>query len=51
MDYFKKYDTSPAEDLKWNIPERKQGIMAVIGSIARVFALVLKLLNGLAHIR
>ena len=31
MDYFKKYNENPYEDLKWNIPERKQGTVAVVG--------------------
>ena len=31
MDYFEKLDKNPYEDLKWNIPERKQGIVNVIG--------------------
>ena len=31
MDYFEKLDKNPYEDLKWNIPERKQGAVNVIG--------------------
>ena len=31
MDYFEKLDKNPYEDLKWNIPERKQGTVNVIG--------------------
>lgn len=31
MDYFEKLDKNPYEDLKWNIPERKQGVINVIG--------------------
>lgn len=42
MDYFKKYDTNPAEDLKWNIPERKQGTVALIGGNGQNFRTVVK---------
>lgn len=31
MDYFEKLDKNPYEDLKWNVPERKQGIVNIIG--------------------
>lgn len=31
MDYFEKLDKNPYEDLKWNIPERKQGSVNIIG--------------------
>ncbi|MBR0465722.1 hypothetical protein IJJ02_02990 [Candidatus Saccharibacteria bacterium] len=31
MDYFEKIEKNPYEDLKWNIPERKQGTVNVIG--------------------
>ena len=31
MDYFEKLEKNPYEDLKWNIPERKQGAVNVIG--------------------
>ena len=31
MNHFEKLDKNPYEDLKWNIPERKQGSVAVIG--------------------
>jgi len=42
MDYFKKYDTNPAEDLKWNIPERKQGTVALVGGNGQNFRTVVK---------
>ena len=48
MDYFKKYDHNPAEDLKWNIPERKQGIMAVIGSNSQSFRTSVKVAEWLS---
>lgn len=31
MDYFEKLEKNPYEDLKWNVPERKQGSVNVIG--------------------
>ena len=31
MDYFEKLDKNPYEGLRWNVPERKQGIVNVIG--------------------
>lgn len=37
MDYFKKYEENPADDLKWNIPERKQGRISVIGGNGQSF--------------
>lgn len=37
MDYFEKLSENPYEDLKWNIPERKQGIVNVIGGNAGSF--------------
>ncbi len=37
MDYFKKLEKNPYEDLKWNIPERKQGTISVIGGNSQNF--------------
>ena len=37
MDYFEKLDHNPYEDLKWNIPERKQGSVNIIGGNAQRF--------------
>lgn len=37
MDYFEKLEKDPYEDLKWNIPERKQGAVNVIGGNAGHF--------------
>lgn len=31
MDYFEKLESNPYEDLKWNIPEKKQGSVNIIG--------------------
>ena len=37
MEYFEKLENSPYEDLKWNIPEQKQGSVNVIGGNAGNF--------------
>lgn len=37
MDYLKKYDENPFEDLYWNIPEQKQGIVNIVGGNSQVF--------------
>ena len=37
MEYFEKLEGNPYEDLKWNVPERKQGIVNVIGGNAQRF--------------
>ena len=37
MDYFEKLEKNPYEDLKWNIPERKQGAVNVIGGNSNHF--------------
>lgn len=31
MDYFEKLEKNPYEDLRWNIPERKQGTVNIVG--------------------
>ncbi len=31
MDFFEKYEDNPFEDLKWNLPEQKSGILGVVG--------------------
>lgn len=37
MDYYQKVKPSKAEDLAWNIPERKEGIINIIGGNAQSF--------------
>ena len=37
MEYFEKLESNPYEDLRWNVPERKQGIVNVIGGNAQSF--------------
>ncbi len=43
MDYFEKIDKNPYEDLKWNIPDRKQGAVNVIGGNAQNFRTEVKI--------
>ena len=49
MDYFKKYEENPAEDLRWNIPEQKQGMMALIGGNGQNFRSVVKTAEWLSN--
>lgn len=37
MDYFEKIETKPSEDLTWNIPEKKQGTVNIIGGNGQSF--------------
>ena len=37
MDYFKKIDSKPSDDLLWNVPERKQGTVSIIGGNGQNF--------------
>ena len=37
MEYFEKLEKNPYEDLRWNIPERKQGTVNIIGGNAQRF--------------
>lgn len=48
MDYFEKLDTNPYEDLKWNIPERKQGTVNVIGGNSNSFRTEVKVAEFLS---
>lgn len=49
MDYFEKLDKNPYEDLKWNIPERKQGTVSVIGGNVGHFQSEVKTAEFLAN--
>ena len=42
MDYFKKIEENPYKDLAWNIPERKQGVVSVLGGNSQNFRTVVK---------
>lgn len=48
MDFFEKLDKNPYEDLKWNIPERKQGVVNVIGGNSGSFRTEVKVAEYLA---
>ena len=37
MDYFEKLENNPYADLQWNIPERKQGAVNIIGGNSQSF--------------
>lgn len=37
MEYFEKLETNPYEDLRWNIPEQKQGSVNIIGGNEKNF--------------
>lgn len=43
MDYFKKYEKNPYQDLEWNIPEQKQGSINIIGGHVGGFRTEVKL--------
>lgn len=49
MEYFEKLEKNPYEDLKWNIPERKQGAVNIIGGSANNFRTEVKIAEFLAE--
>ena len=48
MNYFEKLEQNPYEDLKWNIPERKQGRVNVIGGNGQSFRTPVKVAEFLS---
>ena len=48
MDYFEKIGNNPYEDLYWNIPEKKQGAVNVIGGNGQSFRTEVKVTEYLA---
>ena len=48
MDYFEKIENNPHEDLYWNIPEKKQGAVNVIGGNGQSFRTEVKVAEYLA---
>ena len=48
MDYFEKIENNPYEDLYWNIPEKKQGAVNVIGGNGQSFRTEVKVAEYLA---
>lgn len=49
MDYFEKLDTNPYEDLCWNIPEQKQGVINIVGGNMQSFRTEVKAAEYLAR--
>ncbi len=49
MEFFEKIENNPAEDLVWNIPERKQGIVNIIGGNEQNFKTEIKVAEFLAE--
>lgn len=49
MEYFEKVEESLAEDLLWNVPERKQGVLNVIGGNGQNFRTPVKVAEYLAE--
>ena len=43
MEYFKKFEENPYDELRWNIPERKQGAIALIGGNSQSFRTAVKI--------
>ena len=48
MEYFEKIEQQPAEDLLWNIPERKQDIVNVMGGNGQNFRMPVRVAEYLA---
>ena len=49
MDYFEKIETKPSEDLAWNIPERKQGAVNIIGGNSQSFKMPVRIAEFLGE--
>lgn len=50
MNFFEKIEQNPYDDLRWNIPEQRQGIVSVIGGNAGTFRVEAKITEYLlAH--
>lgn len=49
MDYFEKIESKPSEDLTWNIPERRQGFVNIIGGNAQNFKTPVKVAEFLGE--
>lgn len=48
MEYFEKLEKNPVEDLLWNVPERKQGVVNVVGGNGQNFRTPVKVAEYLA---
>ena len=49
MDYFTKIEAKPKDDLTWNIPEKKQGVVNIIGGNSRSFKTEVKVAEFLSE--
>lgn len=49
MDYFEKLEKNPYEDVKWNVPERKQGAVNVVGGNLQNFRTEIKIAEFLSE--
>lgn len=49
MDYFKKLDENPYEDLIWNIPEQKSGTVNIVGGNSQSFRTEVKVAEFLSE--
>ena len=49
MEYFEKIENNTYEDLYWNIPERKQGVINVIGGNGQSFRTEVKVAEYLSN--
>ena len=43
MEYFEKIEKNPYEDLYWNVPEKKQGMVNIIGGNKQSFRTEIKI--------
>ena len=48
MDYFEKLEKNPYKDLYWNLPEKKQGVVNIVGGNAQCFRTEVKMAEYLA---
>ena len=48
MDYFEMLEKNPYKDLYWNLPEKKQGVVNIVGGNAQIFRTEVKVAEYLA---
>ena len=49
MDYFEKIEQNPAEDLLWNVPEQKKGVVNIVGGNSQNFRISVKMAEWMAE--
>ena len=49
MEYFEKIEKAPQDDLSWNIPEQKRGMVNIIGGNGQNFRTEIKISEFLAE--